>query len=227
MCKIDFLGTGLCPAVRDNPFVSYYPQGRMDICQALAEERLVMTERMVDIAGTCTLYGICDKQCYFISQLRPLVVARQLKEYVADYLAQGRPVQKTAGDEILDRLQKIVGERFASNDPAILVSYAKDLSPISPLCLPRYVAMPLTRDEIVAIMVQCKKIARNALEILFDNFLEIYWPHIFDSREFCHDRADAILSGGSVWCPPFDYPAFYRAMTYAHEVEWGKKLYPF
>ncbi len=36
MCKIDFLQTGLCPAGEENHFVSYYPQGRMDLVHALA-----------------------------------------------------------------------------------------------------------------------------------------------------------------------------------------------
>ena len=36
MCKIDFLGTGLCPSGARKHYVSYYPQGRMDIYNALA-----------------------------------------------------------------------------------------------------------------------------------------------------------------------------------------------
>jgi len=38
MCKIDFLGTGLCPSGPRKHYVSYYPQGRMDICNALARD---------------------------------------------------------------------------------------------------------------------------------------------------------------------------------------------
>jgi hypothetical protein len=156
MCKIDFLGTGVCPAARETPYVSYYPQGRMDIYQALANGNLPMTERLVDIARTCRLCGICDKQCYFVSQLRPMQVARQLKQYVQDHLEQNKPVLKPESDEILDRLQQIVGERFAANDPAILVAYAQDPCPIAPPRLPRYVVLPGTREEIVALMKLCR-----------------------------------------------------------------------
>lgn len=28
MCKIDYLGTGLCPSGPEKGFVTYYPQGR-------------------------------------------------------------------------------------------------------------------------------------------------------------------------------------------------------
>jgi len=156
MCKIDFLGTGLCPAARENPYVSYYPQGRMDICQALAAGNLPVTERLVDIARSCTLCGICDKQCYFVSQLRPMLVARQLKQYVQDHLEQKKPVLRPETDEILERLREIVGERFAANDPAILIAYAKDPCPVAPQRLPRYVVLPGTREEIVAIMKLCR-----------------------------------------------------------------------
>ena len=34
MCKIDFLGTGVCPSGTKYKYVSYYPQGRMEIVNA-------------------------------------------------------------------------------------------------------------------------------------------------------------------------------------------------
>ena len=37
MCKIDYLGTGLCPAGAEKPYVSYFPQGRMDLYHALSK----------------------------------------------------------------------------------------------------------------------------------------------------------------------------------------------
>ncbi|MDP2959227.1 MAG: hypothetical protein Q8N53_22585, partial [Longimicrobiales bacterium] len=43
MCKIDYLGTGLCPAGVEKPYVSYFPQGRMDLCHALSEGLLAIT----------------------------------------------------------------------------------------------------------------------------------------------------------------------------------------
>jgi hypothetical protein len=71
-----------------------------------------------------------------------------------------------------------------------------------------------------------EKKPRNALEILFDNFLEIYWPYMFDPREFAHERATGILSRRGISCPRLDYPAFCRSISYALEVDWGKKLFP-
>src|SRR3989304_208991 len=37
MCKIDYLGSGLCPPGKRYHYVSYYPQGRMDLYAALAD----------------------------------------------------------------------------------------------------------------------------------------------------------------------------------------------
>jgi len=31
MCRIDFLGTGLCPSGKKHGFLAYWPQGRMEI----------------------------------------------------------------------------------------------------------------------------------------------------------------------------------------------------
>ena len=148
MCKIDFLGTGLCPSGEDKHYVSYFPQGRMDIFAALAENRIPVTERLVDIAETCTLCGICDTQCYFVTELRPLEVMRALKESVEIHLAQGKPIEKPQSDQVLTELQGIVGEEWASGDPAILVSYAHDPGPFNGIQLPRYVALPGSYDEV-------------------------------------------------------------------------------
>ena len=35
--------------------MSYYPQGRMDICSALARDFIPVTQALVDIADTCPL----------------------------------------------------------------------------------------------------------------------------------------------------------------------------
>ena len=61
MCKIDFLGTGICPPGRERHFVSYYPQGRMDIYHALARNMIPVTPGLIDIACSCTLFGTCRK----------------------------------------------------------------------------------------------------------------------------------------------------------------------
>ena len=31
MCKIDFLGNGVCPSGLEKQYVSFYPEGRMDL----------------------------------------------------------------------------------------------------------------------------------------------------------------------------------------------------
>ena len=36
MCKIDFLGSGVCASGLEKHFASYYPQGRMILYEALA-----------------------------------------------------------------------------------------------------------------------------------------------------------------------------------------------
>ena len=82
MCKIDYLGTGLCPPGRRHHFVSYYPQGRMDLYAALSDGLVPVTEGLVHIADTCTLCGICDLQCHFVTGLRPFPVMRALKDRV-------------------------------------------------------------------------------------------------------------------------------------------------
>lgn len=66
MCKIDFLGTGLCPSGHKKPFVSYYRQGRMDIYPALGNGLIPMAEGLIDAAQSCTLCGVCDQQCHFV-----------------------------------------------------------------------------------------------------------------------------------------------------------------
>ena len=76
MCKVGFLGTGICPSGTKNHFISFYPQGMMDITAAVLEKRIPVTTGLVEVANECTLCGICDKQCYFVTELRPLAVLK-------------------------------------------------------------------------------------------------------------------------------------------------------
>ncbi|MBN2467937.1 MAG: FAD-binding oxidoreductase [Deltaproteobacteria bacterium] len=155
MCKIDFLGTGLCPAGKDYHYVSYYPQGRMDIYHALANDLIPVTERLIEIANTCTLCGICDKQCYFVTQLRPMKVMKALKDYVEFHLSGKKDVKEIPPEPFLTELQKVVGERWATNDPAVLVAYAHDPCPVSVMQMPKYVVMPRTKAEVGKIITLC------------------------------------------------------------------------
>lgn len=157
MCKIDFLRTGLCPAAKDKHYVSYYPQGRMDIYAALANDLIPVTDRLVDIADTCNLCGICDKQCYFVTELRPLEVMKALKDRVDTYRHEKNDVISPENDGILDQFQKIAGAEWTSNDPAILISYAHDPGPFTGIQTPNYVVLPKTKEEISLIVKTCNE----------------------------------------------------------------------
>jgi hypothetical protein len=152
MCKIDYLGTGLCPPGKRYHYVSYYPQGRMDLYTALSENLIPVTEGLVHIAETCTMCGVCDLQCHFVTGLRPLKVMDALKNYVADYLKGGGKPASIPPDEPLRRLRGIVGTEWASNDPAVLVTYANDPFPLADMRMPRYVVLPGTREEVASVV---------------------------------------------------------------------------
>jgi hypothetical protein len=152
MCKIDYLGTGLCPPGKKYHFVSYYPQGRMDLYAALADGLIPFTEGLVHIAETCTLCGVCDLQCHFVTGLRPLRVMQALKDRVEDYLKSGREPVSVAPDEPLRRLRGIVGADWATNDPAVLVTYSNDPFPLADMKMPRYVVLPGSREEVAAVV---------------------------------------------------------------------------
>lgn len=159
MCKIDYLGTGLCPAGAANHFVSYYPQGRMDLVKAVAAGNLPVTQRLVDIADTCTLCGVCDLQCHFISELRPMPVMQELKKHVKEHLAAGKPVlpefdddSPDSNDPLLVELRQITGPSWASNDPAITTAYFSDPSPVTIPKLPRAVVLPKSVEEVEGIV---------------------------------------------------------------------------
>src|ERR1035437_881757 len=52
MCKIDFLGSGVCASGLEKHFVSFYPQGRMILYESLADNKITVTEKCVEIAVT-------------------------------------------------------------------------------------------------------------------------------------------------------------------------------
>ncbi len=152
MCKIDYLGTGLCPSGPEKRFVAYYPQGRMDLYRALADGLIPMTAALVDAADTCTLCGICDLQCHFVTGMRPMTVMQALKDRVRAHLDAHEPVLTPAADAVLERLRAIAGPDWATNDPAILFTYADDPFPLAGIRMPRYVVLPGSADEVAAIV---------------------------------------------------------------------------
>lgn len=152
MCKIDYLATGLCPSGPEKHFVTFYPQGRMDLVRGLAEGRIPVTEALLASADTCTMCGICDAQCHFVTGLQPTSVMRALKGYVEEFRHEEGVVVSPVEDEALRRLRAIVGRDWASNDPAVLWTYADDPFPLSGPQMPRYVVLPGSREDVAAVV---------------------------------------------------------------------------
>ncbi len=149
MCRIDFLGTGLCPSGRKHGFLAYWPQGRMELVKHLDEGKLKPTEKLLEIANSCSLCGICDKQCNFATQLRPEKVAQALKDY-ANTLDVSE-FQNVPEDAIVKGLRQIVGEKWATNDPMIIASYIRSIIPPD-VPLDFYVVMPETTEQVSQII---------------------------------------------------------------------------
>ncbi len=152
MCKIDYLATGLCPSGPEKHFVTYYPQGRMDLYRGLAEGRIPVTEALLDAADTCTMCGICDAQCHFVTGMQPTSVMRALKDYVEEFRRAKGEVVRPAEDQVLRKLREIVGRDWVSNDPAVLWTYADDPFPLAGPQPPRYVVLPGTTEEVAAVV---------------------------------------------------------------------------
>jgi hypothetical protein len=129
----------------------------MDLYAALMRETIPVTEELVRITDSCTLCGICDKQCHFVTELRPLTVMKAMKDHVNNFLEQGGEPKTYEPDETVLELRRIVGEQWASNDPAILLPYSDDPCPISMQTVPKYVALPATKEEVAEIMDLCRE----------------------------------------------------------------------
>ena len=149
MCRLDFLGTGVCQSGKKHGFVAYWPQGRIEIYRALKEGTLAPTQQLIDIADTCNLCGACDKQCSFITNRRPMIVQKALKDYVEDL--DKNKLKKTPSDSILKKLQNIVGDKWASNDPVILTAYNKTILTTNPSSH-AYVVLPKSTKEVIDII---------------------------------------------------------------------------
>jgi len=152
MCKVDILGCGVCASGLENNYVSFYPEGRMDLYAALYDNVIPITEKCIEITDSCNLCGKCDYPCYFTHQLRPLKVMKALKDHVDSYLKNGGKVVKIQEDETLTELKKIVGDFWATNDPAIAITYHHDMCPHATFKMPQYVVMPNTKEEISAVI---------------------------------------------------------------------------
>lgn len=69
-----------------------------------------------------------------------------------------------------------------------------------------------------------QKTPKSAIEKLVDNFIDIYLPYMRDTRIFLNEKTRRILNEHDVVCPDFSYDVFDKCMSYAEEVNWGKKL---
>jgi len=65
---------------------------------------------------------------------------------------------------------------------------------------------------------------RNALENLFDSFINVYEPNFHDARIFDDTKAGGILDRNNIVCPYLDYEIFSKCIKYAIEVDWGRAL---
>jgi hypothetical protein len=157
MCKIDFLGSGVCESGLEKHFVSFYPQGRMTLYEALSENKISVTEKCVEIADSCNLCGKCDFQCYFINEMRPTKVMEALKNHVETFINNGGKIKPAKDDSLLTEIKKIIGSEWATNDEAIRATYSHDMSAVSDPKFPDYVVLPDTKEEIVSLVKLFRK----------------------------------------------------------------------
>jgi len=155
MCRIDFLGTGVCDSGPLYHFAGYYPQGRMDLYAALERGAVPVTPVAEHIADSCDLCGRCDLQCHFATGLRPLEVMKALKRYIAERRSRVRGYDHS--DPLYDELTAIVGSSWCSRDPAIRVGYALDPGLSFASTMPSYVVLPANEDEVASLMTFCRE----------------------------------------------------------------------
>jgi nucleoside-diphosphate-sugar epimerase len=66
---------------------------------------------------------------------------------------------------------------------------------------------------------------RNALEAVFETYLEAYGPYMRDRRVFGTERAGPILARKGLRCPELTYDVFKRCLEYAVDCDWGRRLF--
>ena len=66
---------------------------------------------------------------------------------------------------------------------------------------------------------------RNALEAVFETYLEAYGPYMRDRRVFGTERAGPILDKKGLRCPDLTYDSFKRCLDYAVQCDWGARLF--
>jgi nucleoside-diphosphate-sugar epimerase len=66
---------------------------------------------------------------------------------------------------------------------------------------------------------------KNALEALYDAYLDVYRPYMQDVRTFEVKNAAPALERHGLECPAFSYEVFARCMEYALETDWGARFH--
>jgi nucleoside-diphosphate-sugar epimerase len=66
---------------------------------------------------------------------------------------------------------------------------------------------------------------RNALEAVFETYLEAYGPYMRDRRFFGIERAGPILDDKGIRCPDHTFDIFKRCLDYAVQCGWGARLF--
>lgn len=115
------------------------------------DREALSTAALAEAADTCDLCGRCDLQCHFVTGMQPTSVMRALKDLVEAHRRASGEVLAPAEDEGLRKMREIVGRDGASNDPAVLWTYADDPFPPAGPRPPRYVDLPGPREEVAAL----------------------------------------------------------------------------
>ena len=68
---------------------------------------------------------------------------------------------------------------------------------------------------------------KTALEKIFESYMDVYKPYVFDTKQFNNENTDKILRAKNIEFPELDYSIFEKCMNYAMEVNWGKKIFNF
>jgi len=66
---------------------------------------------------------------------------------------------------------------------------------------------------------------RNALEAVFETYLEAYGPYMRDRRIFGTEKAGPILDKKGIRCPELTFDIFKRCLDYAVDCDWGARLF--
>ncbi len=73
---------------------------------------------------------------------------KALKDHIEAYLESGGKIVPAKEDGLLAEMKRIVGDDWATNDPAIRIAYHHDLCPHVTFKMPEYVVMPNSKEEI-------------------------------------------------------------------------------